>query len=282
MMERSLFSSRIAYNDLVVHDTYKMGISCRGIGKVSEPGQFAMIRINRYSDPLLCRPFAIHRSTLSQSRGEGIEILYQVVGKGTKLLSLLSSGDRIDGFGPLGRGFQIEPNKKRAIVVAGGIGIASLVCLVEGLSEKERMEKGIVLIGAKTQEGLLCLDVIRAFGWKLKVATEDGSAGHKGLVSDLLLRELAIQGPEEITIYACGPIGMLREAARIATEAGSSCQVSLESQMACGTGACLGCVIRGSRTDSKGPSQRSFKNIYLRTCTEGPVFDASEIAWELL
>lgn len=281
-MKRSLFSSRIAYNDLVADDTYRMGISCKGIGRRSEPGQFAMIRINCHSDPLLCRPFAIHRSSLSQSKGEGIEILYQVVGKGTRILSHLSKGDRIDGFGPLGRGFRIDPGKKRSIVVAGGIGIASLVCLVEGLSDKGRMEKGIVLMGAKTRESLLCVDVIRAFDWQLKIATEDGSAGHKGLVSDLLSREIAIQGSEEITIHSCGPIGMLMEVARIASEAGITCQVSLESQMACGTGACLGCVIRGSRTRSKELSQGSSKKIYLRTCTEGPVFDASEIAWDFL
>ena len=282
MMYRSLISSRIAYNHLIAPDTYRMGISCRGIGRGSMPGQFVMIRIHRLSDPLLCRPFAIHRPYLSQTRGEGIEILYRVVGKGTRSLSLLSRGDRVDGFGPLGRGFRIDPNKSRFILVAGGIGVASLVGLAEGLTEKGRDGKGVFLIGAKTQEALLCLDVIKTFGWALKISTEDGSAGHRGLVSDLLVRELDVQRPEEITIYACGPLGMLREVGGTAIEAGISCQVSLESQMACGTGACLGCVIRGEGTTSEAPSQRRSKKIYLRTCTEGPVFDASEVAWDLL
>ena len=278
-MDRALFSSRIIYNHLVAPDTYRMGICCKEVGKQSQPGQFVMIRTHELFDPLLCRPFAIHRRYLSQSQEEGIEILYQVVGKGTRYLSLLSKEDRINGFGPLGRGFRIDPQKK-SILVAGGIGVASLVGLAESLSQRDG--KNIVLVGAKSQQCLLCLDVIRTFGWVPKVSTEDGSTGHKGLVLDLLLRELEDQDQENIIIYACGPMGMLREIAQISIESDISCQVSLESQMACGTGACLGCVIRGKRTASKPLFQERSEVLFLRTCTEGPVFDASEIDWDLL
>ncbi len=225
----------------------------------SKPGQFVMVKINEGISPILRRPFAIF------DRGKDyIEIGYRVVGEGTQILSQKKEGDRVKILGPLGTGFHIKNGS--AIIVAGGIGIASLYYLI-----KELGKKAMVLIGAKNLKEIAFLDIIKKTGARIILTTEDGSYGKKGLVTSVLKADLLRKGN---LIYACGPVAMLRRVAEIAEEYNVECQVSLEASMACGFGICLGCVVP---VKNSGSEERD----YLRVCYDGPVFDSRTINWNL-
>ncbi len=224
----------------------------------AEPGQFVMLRVTPGIDPLLRRPFSIHRML----EGGEFEVLFRVVGRGTRALGGVHVGDRVDALGPLGRGFRLEGS--RPLIVGGGIGVAPLLFLAESFLEAGVRPK--LLLGARTERDLLCQDDFSCLALPFAVATEDGSAGSPGLVTRLLRRELA-EGTEGVSVYACGPLPMLRAVARLCRERDVPCQVSLEAHMACGIGACLGCVV-----PEPGGG-------YVRVCKEGPVFRAEEIDW---
>jgi len=240
---------------------YKIVLSCLPIVKDAKAGQFLAIKITDAYEPLLRRPFSIHRLS-----GAGIEILYQIVGKGTEILSQKKAGQYLDIIGPLGNGFTYRLPSHRAtqlsVLVAGGMGVAPLLFLAETIFTR----KPLVLIGAKTRSDVLCEKEFRKLGCNVKIATDDGSKGFKGYVSKLLKKELSTIDYRLSTIYSCGPRPMLREIAVISKEYNIPAQVSLEEHMACGMGACLGCVVN---------TQDGFK----RVCKEGPVFNADEIVW---
>ncbi len=217
-----------------------------------------MLRVAPGIDPLLRRPFSIHRML----EGGEFEVLFRVVGRGTRILANVHVGDRVDALGPLGRGFRVEGN--RPLIVGGGIGVAPLLFLAESFLEAGIRPK--LLVGARTERDLLCQDDFSCLALPFAVATEDGSAGSPGQVTRLLAREIA-EGTEGMTVYACGPLPMLKAVSRLCGEHGIPCQVSMEAHMACGIGACLGCVV-----PAPGGG-------YVRVCREGPVFQASEIDW---
>ncbi|MBP7215667.1 MAG: dihydroorotate dehydrogenase electron transfer subunit [Candidatus Omnitrophica bacterium] len=253
------------------------------IAKLAQPGQFINVSVSETAEPLLRRPLGIHRVS-----GSTIEMLYEVVGQGTRLLSRRAPGEILDIIGPLGNGFTYSTlNTQDAIpiLIAGGMGVAPLVFLAEKLAAFRRQKsksKILVLLGARTRTHLLCEKEMLELGCIVKVATDDGSKGFKGHVTDLLPEVLStidqthpavadrpvprlLRGPS--TIFACGPHPMLKAVARLAKEAHIPAQVSLEEHMACGIGACLGCVV-ATRSGMK------------RVCKEGPVFDAQHILWE--
>ena len=196
----------------------------------------------------------------------GIEVLYEVVGKGTELLSRKRPGDTVDVIGPLGNGFSVQRTarsaQRTAVLVAGGIGVAPLVALAEELKKKKI--RTMVIIGAKTKSHILCEDEFKSLGCEVKITTEDGSKGTRGLATDLL-RNTQYAIPN--TLYACGPAAMLKSVAKIAEAKRVPCQVSVEERMACGVGACLGCPVKVKIGG------------YKMVCKDGPVFDAKEIAW---
>ncbi len=229
----------------------------------AEPGQFVMLRVGEGIDPLLRRPFSIHRTDPGET-GE-FEILFRVVGRGTRLLSRLRAGDRVDALGPLGQGFRTDA--EHPVLVGGGVGVAPLLFLTERLLEQGR--RPLLLLGARTDRDLLCHQDFTCLAVPCRVATEDGSAGEPGLVTGLLDRALDEAAPGT-AVYACGPPAMLAAVAGRCRRAGVPCQVSLEAHMACGVGACLGCVVPG--TDEP----------YLRVCREGPVVDANRVDWARL
>jgi len=226
----------------------------------AQPGQFAMVKVGEGMDPLLRRPFSIHRVTGGES-GE-FELLFRVVGAGTERLARVHVGDRVDVLAPLGRGFR--PQGRHPLLVGGGVGVAPLLFLAESLLQDGARPK--LLLGARADRDVLCHDDFRCLAVPYALATEDGSMGEPGLVTALLDRELQA-GAEGVAVYACGPAPMLAAVARLCARAGVPCQVSLEAHMACGVGACLGCVVPGTSQP------------YLRVCKEGPVFDAGEIDW---
>jgi len=256
--------SKILFNQEIAPGHFVISLDSPKIAQEADPGQFVHVRVENKEDPLLRRPFSIHNA-----EDEKIEILYRVVGRGTSLLSRKKPGEKIDLLGPLGQGFKTNPGVKRAILVAGGVGVAPLYFLARRLATT-RISEISVLIGAKDKGKLLCERNFRNLGVKVEIATEDGSKGFKGLVSDLFSNSISTDPYMVSTfVYACGPFPMLRKIASLSKRRGIPCYVSLEQRMGCGIGACLGCAIRGT-------------NGYLRLCKEGPVFDARKICWETI
>lgn len=251
-------------NDKAGPGFYRMRIGSGYLAKNTLPGQFFEVRVSEGTEPLLRRPFSCHRILKG-----AVEILYEVVGPSTEILARKKKDDTVDIIGPLGNGFDIC--KGEAMIVAGGIGTAPLFGLAEKLKKKPT-----VLIGARTKDHLLCEKEFKGLGCEVKVATDDGSKGHKGFVTDLLKGDLRnTQYAKRNTIYACGPHVMMKEAARIARSCGAPCQVSLEERMACGVGVCLGCPVKVRTMND----ERRTMNEYKMVCKDGPVFDAYGIMW---
>jgi dihydroorotate dehydrogenase electron transfer subunit len=245
---------------------FQMSVFCPHIAHNTIPGQFIQVRVNGSSyDPLLSRPFAVYKA-----KGDVADILFKVIGKGTSLLAEKCPGDKLQIIGPLGNGFPIDDGFERAMLIAGGMGIAALMSLAESLKKREVA----ALIGASTGDRIVGRNDLIDLGVEVHVATEDGSIGHKGLVSelmeDVILKEKCpIAG---CRIFACGPVPMLKAISQVAARYNTPAYVSLEERMACGVGACLGCVCEVVSPD--GGIQ------YKTVCADGPVFDAQEIAWK--
>ncbi|MDP2913748.1 MAG: dihydroorotate dehydrogenase electron transfer subunit [Candidatus Omnitrophota bacterium] len=267
--------ARILLNKEMVKGFYKMQIESLYLARKIRPGQFVEVRCSEHTDPFLRRPLGCHRILKN-----GIEMLYEIVGKGTELLSHKRPGEAIDIIGPLGNGFTID--HRPVVLVAGGIGVAPLVALAERLAfSVERIAyrkkpKIDVFIGACKKDHILCANDFKKLGASVYVATEDGSKGPKGLITDFLEDFLsAIRYPQNAMIYACGPTGMLKAVARIAETERIPCQVSLEERMACGVGVCLGCPVKVKTNDERRMTNDEYKMV----CKDGPVFNAEEIAW---
>jgi dihydroorotate dehydrogenase electron transfer subunit len=232
------------------------------IAPLVQPGQFAHVRILPLTEALLRRPFSIF-----QVSGDALSILYKTIGKGTEVLSRMRPGDELSMIGPLGHGFTVpQTGGETPILVAGGYGMAALYLLAQ-----RSPQKGIVFVGGRRRVDILCEEEFRALGWEVRVTTEDGSHGEKGLVTQALLTELKRQAPG-YKLFACGPTPMLKAVGRLAAEFDLPAELSLDEHMGCGIGVCLTCVV---------PIKTGDGWEYQRTCTEGPVFDSRRIAWEV-
>lgn len=259
--------ARVLFNRCVGPCYFRMGLTCHPDYRKAIPGQFVMLRGSDWSGPLLNRPFSIHRPILSSHGFDGIEILYRSVGEGTRRLSLCKPGDGIDLLGPLGRGFEVLDAPRRILIVGGGVGVAPLVFLASVLIQKGIDPKACtVFIGGRSKSDLLCLDAFTQLNMPLITTTEDGSEGERGLITAPLDAQLTNRPPPDI-IFACGPVGMLRQVVHTANRRGVACQVSIETMMACGMGACLGCAV-----ENRDPTQK-----YWHACLDGPVFNAEKI-----
>ena len=227
------------------------------------PGQFTMVRVA--GGGLLRRPYSI----CDLPEGGGFTLLVKEVGIGTRMLLELAVGGEVSSLGPLGTTFSPPPPDRTPVIVAGGVGIAPFVLFCRRLAEAGR--RGIVLLGGRSRPDLYLRDTFERFGMDVRVATEDGSSGYHGRVTALL--PAALQDAAPARLYSCGPTGMLLRVAEMAEAAGVPHQVSIERRMGCGMGCCLGCVV-WAEPDSGGPPE------YLRSCTEGPVFDAGAVVWD--
>lgn len=227
------------------------------------PGQFTMVRVD--GGGLLRRPY----SFCDLLDDGAFTLLVKEVGVGTRALMNLPIGETVSSLGPLGTTFDPPAAGQTPVIVAGGVGIAPFVLLCRRLAEAGR--RGIVLLGGRRRPDLYLWDSFERFGMDVRVASEDGSAGHHGLVTELL--EAALADADRPRLYSCGPTGMLLRVAEMAAAAGVPHQVSIERRMGCGMGCCLGCVV-WAQPPSGGAEE------YLRSCTEGPVFDAERIAWD--
>ncbi len=226
------------------------------------PGNEAMI---------LSRPFSVH-GFQKKKKEAVLEILYRVSGRGTQFLSNLTPGAEIRVLGPLGRGFWRLAGK-RILLVAGGIGLAPLAFFLEREIEYGNHSTAFsIYLGAKNAEILEGLaSRIPAGNQKLLPATDDGSIGYRGPITDILKKDLEHLATKETMILACGPTAMLKSLAELVTQKAVFCEVSLEERMACGIGACLGCVVETRNQNGS--------STYKRVCKEGPVFDIREIVW---
>jgi dihydroorotate dehydrogenase electron transfer subunit len=222
------------------------------------PGQFVHLRIAPGSDFILRRPFSVHRVVADR-----IEILYQVLGRGTRALAEASPGDSTDLIGPLGKGWSLPDGLAHALLVAGGLGAAPLGMLAEELARA-----GVAMTvaqGAPTANRLVARGLFESLARRVEVATDDGSAGERGFVTLISERLIGQAGVD--VVYVCGPETMARIVAAQSAASGIACEVSLERFMACGIGACLSCVC-------------ATKDGRARACVDGPVFDAQNVLWD--
>jgi len=243
---------------------YHLCLEVPAVAGIAQPGQFIHIKCGDGFRHLLRRPVSIHG--IDRSRG-CLELLFEVKGSGTAWLAERKGGESLDLLGPLGNGFPIEPGYQNVLLVAGGIGIAPMFCLAREL--RLRQVEVIMLMGAKNKEWLLLEKELKDLGIVLHIATDDGSLGHHGFVTDIL-PHLVSQNTVDC-LYACGPQGMLAGIGKMAPALDLSCYVSLEERMACGVGACRGCVV--GIKDSAG--NIGYKNV----CSDGPVFAVEEVVF---
>ncbi|WP_035245911.1 dihydroorotate dehydrogenase electron transfer subunit [Desulfogranum mediterraneum] len=242
-------------------DIIRVSLLAPTIARAARPGQFVMVAAGSSRDPLLRRPFSIHNVTAD---GE-VVLLYKIVGQGTRLLAQLRVGQSIDLVGPLGKGFSLSPDTP-ACLVGGGMGIAPLLFLAKALCSSPRPQEHAILLGARTRDELAPLvEDFRELGYPVHAATDDGSYGHHGFVTELF-QEHSTPAHE---VCVCGPTPLMAAIARQCLQAGNRCQASLETHMACGLGACLGCTIQ-----AQGGG-------YKHVCKHGPVFDANEVLWTI-
>lgn len=258
-MKTAQIKAKIICNKRFKDNYWHLEFESGSIAKNALPGQFVNIRVSDSFEPLLRRPVSIHAV-----KGVQVKLFYEVVGEGTKALSQRNPGEFLDILGPLGNGFKYPLGKRaketKNIFVAGGMGVAPLVFL----AEKIKTSKPLVLIGAKTKKQILCAQEFKKLGCCVKLATDDGSLGFKGRVTDLL--KIILGQIKPAALFSCGPQPMLKVVSEIACENKIKAQLSLEEHMACGIGACLGCVV-------------ATKNGYKRVCKDGPVFSSEELTW---
>jgi dihydroorotate dehydrogenase electron transfer subunit len=258
-------------NPGVAPDHFLLTLSLPPSFATPQPGQFVMIRDPERGEPLLPRPLSVYG--FHREGGYAIlSLLCRVAGRGTSLFSRMKPGASLTVLGPLGRGFTVHRDVRKVILLAGGVGVAPLTFLLhEGFLRDTSLQgtKITAYVGARTADFLTGLDRLQGF-CDLRTATDDGSAGYHGLVTDLLRCDLGGYEPGETMIHACGPSAMIRSLGFIMMKSAIRCEVSLEERMACGIGACLGCAV--AVTDING------KSAYRRVCHDGPVFDIREIA----
>ncbi len=258
-----LHKAAILYHRPAGRGYYRLVLKAPEAAKAARPGQFVMLRVSENLDPLLARPFGVS-SVLSNK--SSIEIYYRVVGRGTTLLTAREPGHTLMMYGPLGNGFPLPDKGVIPIMVAGGSGFPPLHFL--SLKAGSRAQ---LFVGARNKDCLPPAGVLRSFRdhtKKVYIATEDGSQGEKGMVTELLRAYLDNLGKEhKAEVYACGPRPMLAAVAHLTAERSIPCKVSMEERMACGLGACMSCSI---------PLKAGG---YRRACKEGPVFPAEEIEW---
>ncbi len=266
----------IVQNVPIARDTYRIRLAETAIAGSIRPGQFIMVRpvAGEENDPLLGRPLALYDLARDASRTPvAFDLVYLVIGRGTAALARCQPGESLPVWGPLGNGFGPAPDGP-VIFVAGGIGQTPFLALGREWLDPDRGDRACpsatILYGVRTADLLAGVEDFRGAGIEVELATDDGSAGHPGFVTDLLARRLE-RGEIPARIVACGPPAMLAAVARIAEQHGVDCAVSLENHMACGFGACFSCVAPIRQPDGTVDLRR--------VCVEGPVFSARSVAW---
>jgi len=273
-------AAEVECNDRIAADTFRLRARAPEIARRILPGQFVMVRLEGRDDPLLARPLALYDTVCDESgQVNSIDLVYLVVGKLTARLAELRPGATITLWGPLGNGFASALSGAHLVMVAGGIGQTPFVALAAeqlGLRtygdpprHAAQASKVTLCYGARSSRYLAGVDDFQRLGVDVHVATDDGSQGHHGYVTDLVPPLLAAS--PGCKVVCCGPEPMMAKVAAIAAAAKVACDVSLETPMACGIGICFSCVAKVRQPDGSWD--------YRRTCVDGPVFDAQQIVW---
>ena len=264
----------VLWNREIVPEIFLLALEEPRLATQSRPGQFLMMSIAKLDEPLLPRPFAVFNVD-----GPRLEILYRRVGRGTALLAQMRAGEVLNVLGPLGNGFSLPEPSVAALVLAGGIGVASVHFLLVHLLRRGGTGHTILLYGCRTGKEHIPLETLETRGLLIRRAAEDGKRGLKGKVTDLLpkfLDEGIVPSTTETEAFVCGPLPMLKAAAGQLGQFRIRAQFSLEARMACGYGVCQGCVIP-FRDESDPAGLR-----YRKVCTDGPVFAAGDVFWEAM
>ncbi|MFN0053068.1 MAG: dihydroorotate dehydrogenase electron transfer subunit [Planctomycetales bacterium] len=297
----------------LARDTYRLRLRVPEMARTVRPGQFFMIRAPHTTQPLLGRPFALYDTWLDAAgQPAGIDVVYLVVGAMTRLMSTWTGGTQVELWGPLGNGFP-RVEAERLVMVAGGIGNTPFPAVARQALGLRRYgphdaadsnwspltrDRITFCYGTRSAEYLAGVDEFQSMGIDVHLATDDGSQGHKGFVTDLVSRILqaseknhgrgagtpdvesgsshghpahSSSATERMRIYCCGPEPMMHAVAKLAAAHAVPCWLSLETPMACGFGACFSCVTRVRQEDGTWD--------YRRTCVEGPIFPADRLAW---
>ena len=242
--------------DCIAKDIYSLWLKTDKIAAQARPGQFVSVYCND-GGHLLPRPISL--CEINQEKGT-LRLVYRVVGKGTEMFAALKAGDSVEVLGPLGNGFPMEEAEgKRVFLIGGGIGVPPML-------ETAKQLKGEPVLVMGDRDELFLTDEMKKAG-ELVIATEDGSAGTKGNVLDAI-RENDLKAD---MIFACGPKPMLRALKAYGLENNIPCYVSMEERMACGVGACLGCVCQSTEVDDHSQVKNK------RVCKDGPVFLSTEV-----
>lgn len=257
MPNKFLSDFKVVSNDKLNESYFRLRIAYNGELPIILPGQFAEIRVDGSSTTFLRRPISIHDVNIDKNE---IDLLINIVGDGTQTLSRLKSGDLLNMVYPLGNGFNLLSKDSSALLVGGGVGIAPLLYLGRKLKQK-----GVdvnYLLGFKSTKEIIALDDYNSCG-NVFITTEDGSIGEKGFVTaHSILYNLPID-----KMYVCGPTPMMKAMAVFASKNNIDCEVSLETKMACGVGACLCCITE---------TNEGHKCV----CTDGPVFNIKDLTWQ--
>ena len=248
----------ILENQKINSKYYKLVFRAKKLSEKVLPGQFLNVQLADSMDPFLRRPFSYYRVT-----GDRIEVLYEVLGRGTAFLATRKKGDTLQINGPLGKAFRtVLPKNKKRVLIAGGVGVPPLVYLVE------KFPAAFLLIGTKSKAEVLPQKELSKVKGKVLYSTNDGSYGAKGFVTTLLEQILKKEKPENLFIQTCGPNVMMQAVMKIAGREGIEGEASVDKTMACGVGACLGCMVMTTEG-------------WLPSCTEGPVFAFDHLEYQI-
>lgn len=268
-------TARVTENVHLARDTYRIRLHAPELARAIRPGQFVMLRLPGTTDPLLGRPLALYDTVLdAQGQPAAIDIVYLVVGKLTGRMAALRVGDRVELWGPLGNGFPELPKCERVALVGGGIGQTPFLAYTRellgqrgygGRPANRRAREVLFFYGVRTAELLAGVEDFRRAGAIVHLATDDGTLGHHGFVTQLVEKH-----PLAEHVVGCGPEPMMRALAEVAARQGLPCHLSLETPMACGVGICFSCVTRVRTADGWD---------YRRVCVDGPIFDAASLVW---
>jgi dihydroorotate dehydrogenase electron transfer subunit len=268
----------ITVNRQIARNTFLIRLQAPALSRAIRPGQFLMVRLQGGSDPLLGRPFALYDTVLDAGgQPVAVDVVYLVVGKMTGMLAQQRAGDTVEVWGPLGNGFPDLSGVDHVGLVAGGIGQTPFLAHVRdllgargygGRPARRQCQRVSLYYGVRSADLAAGVDDFRTAGALVHLATDDGSLGYHGLVTQLLQGHLDLGGPRHLV--GCGPEPMLHALADLAARHHLPCHVSLETPMACGVGICFSCVTK-IRTGEGWD--------YRRVCVEGPVFDAASVAW---
>lgn len=238
----------------LTNDIFDVTVNAAAFAKFAQPGQFAQIYV---PGKTLRRPISI--CEIDRAAGT-LRFVFQIRGEGTAQLAQIQEGETLDLLAPLGSGFSLGDLNRRAVFVGGGIGVPPLLEAAKAFGKN-----AVVIAGFRNKDSMILKDDFEKNGNQVIIATDDGSFGHHGLVTDCMA------GLDFDVIFACGPTPMLKAVCKIAAARKVPCQISLEERMACGIGACLGCACK---------LKRDGREFYGHVCKDGPVFDYENVAWE--